>query len=131
MSISQSFVEWPVVNSSFRFVHQYDEEYEDVKKNRRPGRPANSREDLLKMKITALEKEQTDGFCEYLPLFSPQLICDVRTKFWVDMPDLTTEKNVQMLDRWEGSWAYLSNLEWVKITASGTVRSCNFPPQTN
>jgi translation machinery-associated protein 16 len=53
------------------------------------------------------------------------------TKLLVDMPDLTTEKNVQMLERWEGSWAYLSNLEWVKITASGAVRSCNFPPQTN
>jgi hypothetical protein len=46
-----------------RFVHQHDEEYEEVKKTRRPGRPASTREDLLKMKITALEKEQRDGFC--------------------------------------------------------------------
>jgi translation machinery-associated protein 16 len=50
-----------------RFVHQYDDEYEEVKKTRRPGRPASTREDLLKMKIAALEKEHRDGFCELSP----------------------------------------------------------------
>lgn len=50
----------------FRFVHQYDEEYDAVKKTRRPGRPASAREDLLKIKIVALEKEYRDGFCEFL-----------------------------------------------------------------
>ncbi len=48
-----------------RYVHQYDEEFESVKKTRRPGRPASTREDLLRMKIAALEKEEKDGFCEY------------------------------------------------------------------
>ena len=46
-----------------RFVHQHDEEYEEVKKTRRAGRPATAREDLLRMKIEALEKEACDGFC--------------------------------------------------------------------
>ena len=50
-----------------RFVHEYDEEYDQVKKARRPGRPASTREDLLKMKIAALTKEQTDGFCKGPP----------------------------------------------------------------
>ncbi|KAL2137141.1 hypothetical protein VTI74DRAFT_8773 [Chaetomium olivicolor] len=90
------------------FVHQHDEEYEEVKKARRPGRPASTREDLLKMKITALEKEYRDGF--YLP-------------------DLTTEANVMLLSRFEGSWSYLTNLTWVKVSSSGNVKPSSFPPQ--
>lgn len=52
-----------------RFVHQYDDEYESVKKTRRAGRPASAREDLLKMKVDALEKEYQNGFC--LSHFAP------------------------------------------------------------
>ena len=47
-----------------RFVRRYDEEYEALKKARRQGRPASTREDLLKAKIAELEKEYRDGFCE-------------------------------------------------------------------
>lgn len=47
-----------------RFVHQYDEELNDVKKARRPGRPASAKEDLLKVKISTLEREHEIGFCE-------------------------------------------------------------------
>lgn len=46
-----------------RYVHQYDEEYDVAKKARRPGRPASAREDLLKMKVEALQKEHQNGFC--------------------------------------------------------------------
>jgi hypothetical protein len=51
-------------NHEPRLVHQYDEEYEEIKKTRRPGRPASAREDLVKLKISALEKEHRDGFCK-------------------------------------------------------------------
>lgn len=48
------------------FVHQYDEEYAEVKKTRRPGRPASAKEDLLKLKISTLEDEyKGNGFCEF------------------------------------------------------------------
>lgn len=46
-----------------RFVHQYDEEMSKLKKERRPGRPASTREDILRVKIAADEKEYRDGFC--------------------------------------------------------------------
>ncbi|AEO68072.1 uncharacterized protein THITE_2117414 [Thermothielavioides terrestris NRRL 8126] len=91
------------------FVHQYDEEYEEVKKARRPGRPPSMKEDLLRMKISALEKEYRDGF--YLP-------------------DLRSEANVQLLSRFEGSWSYLANLAWVKISAAGGIKPSSFPPQS-
>ncbi|KAL2015808.1 hypothetical protein VTK56DRAFT_4724 [Thermocarpiscus australiensis] len=90
------------------FVHQHDEEYQEAKKARRPGRPPSTREDVLRMKIAALEKEYRDGFY---------------------MPDLTTQQNVELLSRWEGSWSYLTNLAWVKISAAGNVKASSFPPQ--
>lgn len=49
-----------------RFVHQHDEEFEEVKKARRPGRPPSAREDILRMRVEALQKEQKDGFCKKL-----------------------------------------------------------------
>ena len=49
-----------------RYVHQYDEEYDAVKKTRRAGRPPSTKEDLLKIKIAALEKEYEAGFCEFI-----------------------------------------------------------------
>jgi hypothetical protein len=45
------------------------------------------------------------------------------------IPDLTTEQNVSLLERWEGSWSYLSNLVWVRVSANGQVRPSSFPPQ--
>jgi translation machinery-associated protein 16 len=49
------------------FVHQYDEGYEAEKKARRPGRPASTRQDLLKVKVDALQTEYSKGFCEFCP----------------------------------------------------------------
>ena len=47
------------------FVHQHDEEFSDLKKERRGGRPASTREDVLRMKIAADEKEYENGFCKF------------------------------------------------------------------
>ncbi|GJC91637.1 hypothetical protein ColKHC_00463 [Colletotrichum higginsianum] len=91
-----------------RFVHQYDEEYAEVKKTRRPGRPASPKEDLLKQKIANLEEEYRIGF--YLP-------------------DLLNESNTILLDLWEGSWSYLTSVAWVKITNDGTIKQSSFPPK--
>ncbi|KAK4653624.1 translation machinery-associated protein 16 [Podospora pseudocomata] len=91
------------------FVGQHNEEYEEIKKTRRAGRPPSTREDLLKMAIEALETEHKNGF--YLP-------------------DLSSEKNLEMLERWDGSnWAFLTNVTWVKISADGTTKPSSFPPQ--
>ncbi|CZS97943.1 probable TMA16 Protein putative involved in cytoplasmic ribosome function [Rhynchosporium agropyri] len=90
------------------FVHQHDEEFSELKKDRRPGRPASTREDLLRIKIATDEKEYESGF--YLP-------------------DLTDENNVIFLDRWEGSWSYLSTLKWVRMSSSGQIHESKFPPK--
>ncbi|RQM08337.1 hypothetical protein DH86_00003834, partial [Scytalidium sp. 3C] len=90
------------------FVHQHDEEFDTLKKARRAGRPASTKEDLLRMKIATLEKEYEGGF--YLP-------------------ELTDEDNVILLDRWEGTWAYLSSVKWVRISKQGNVHPSSFPPK--
>ncbi|PMD13995.1 hypothetical protein NA56DRAFT_651234 [Hyaloscypha hepaticicola] len=90
------------------FVHQHDEEFSKLKKERRAGRPASTREDLLRMKIAADEKELENGF--YLP-------------------DLTDADNVTLLNKWEGAWSYLSTLKWVRIASNGQVQSAKFPPK--
>ncbi|KAK6842909.1 hypothetical protein PG987_003769 [Apiospora arundinis] len=90
------------------YVHQYDEELSELKKARRPGRPASTKEDLLKVKISTLQKEYETGFL---------------------LPDLTSDANVMLLDRFEGSWSYLTNLKWIKLSEDGTVKPSMFPPK--
>ncbi|KAI1101311.1 translation machinery-associated protein 16 [Jackrogersella minutella] len=90
------------------FVHQYDEELSDVKKTRRPGRPASVKEDLLKVKIDKLQKEHQNGFL---------------------IPVLDTAENATLLGRWEGSWSYLTTLKWVRISSAGQVQPSSFPPR--
>ncbi|RFU26201.1 hypothetical protein B7463_g10133, partial [Scytalidium lignicola] len=96
----------PLIES---FVHKNDEEFNTLKKARRAGRPASTREDLLRMKIGAIEKEYENGF--YLP-------------------NLTDTDNVTFLDRWEGAWSYLTTLKWVRISKQGVIQPCSsFPPK--
>ncbi|KAH6653208.1 translation machinery-associated protein 16 [Truncatella angustata] len=92
------------------FVHQYDEELSEIKKTRRPGRPASTKEDLLKVKISTLEKEYQCGFLT---------------------PELTTEEDAQRFEKWEGSWTYLTGLKWVRISTDGKVSQSSFPPRGN
>ncbi|KAL2752153.1 hypothetical protein ACRALDRAFT_1078209 [Sodiomyces alcalophilus JCM 7366] len=89
------------------FVHQHDEEYEEMKKSRRPGRAPSAKQDLLELKIKLLVEEQKNGFF---------------------VPDLTSEDNVQMLDNWEGSWSYLTTVSWVRVASDNTVKPASFPP---
>ncbi|KAM0269642.1 hypothetical protein ACHAQH_009685 [Verticillium albo-atrum] len=91
------------------FVRQYDEEHSEVKKTRRAGRPASARQDLLEAKIKKLLEEEKNGFF---------------------MPDLTSDDNVHLLDRWEGSWAYLTSVSWVRVAADKTVKPASFPPSS-
>ncbi|EMR69777.1 putative translation machinery-associated protein 16 protein [Eutypa lata UCREL1] len=90
------------------FVQQYDEELEEIKKTRRKGRPASTREDLLKMKIETIQKEWQNGFL---------------------VPVLDTEENADRLNRWEGDWSYLTIMKWARISSKGTVKASSFPPR--
>lgn len=47
----------------------------------------------------------------------------------LDLPDLADTDNVIYLDRWDGTWAYLCTLKWVRITKAGDVQKSSFPPK--
>lgn len=89
------------------FVRQHDEEMAEIKAARRPGRPATSREDLVRLVIANLEKEYQNGFL---------------------VPDLGDKENVETLQRWDGSWLNLTSLKWVRINETGVVKPAAFPP---
>lgn len=40
-----------------------------MKKTRRAGRPASTKEDLLRIKIAAFDEEYTKGFCKSFPVY--------------------------------------------------------------
>ncbi|PHH76297.1 hypothetical protein CDD82_4059 [Ophiocordyceps australis] len=88
------------------FIHQYDQEQTLLRKNRRPGRPPTTREDLVKMKIAALEAEYKNGFV---------------------LPDMLHQDGVEKLRGWEGSWSKLTALSWIRISSKGLVRQAEFP----
>ncbi|TQS36183.1 hypothetical protein Golomagni_03372 [Golovinomyces magnicellulatus] len=89
------------------FLNQHIEELSLLKKQRRPGRPPSTREDLVRMKVARDDKEYRDGFY---------------------MPDLTDENNVTYFSLWEGNWSYLSTLKWVRVSSDGNVQMSRFPP---
>ncbi|KAI1325553.1 translation machinery-associated protein 16 [Xylariaceae sp. FL0255] len=92
------------------YVNQYDEDLCEIKKARRPGQPAKAKEDLLKMKIAQLKKEYQHGFL---------------------LPMLDTQENVSIIEKWEGSWSYLTTFKWVRISSDGKVQPAVFPPKGN
>ncbi|KAK2610413.1 hypothetical protein N8I77_003844 [Diaporthe amygdali] len=92
-----------------QYVHQHDQELEQLKKSRRPGRPASVREDLLSLKVDTLRREQQNGFF---------------------LPDLSKQNNIDLLNRWEGAWSFLATMSYIRISEAGTVKPSSFPPSS-
>ncbi|KAL2210881.1 hypothetical protein CC79DRAFT_544329 [Sarocladium strictum] len=89
-----------------RYIAFAEEEFAEAKKERRPGRPASAKEDLMKLRLATLQKEHEQGF---------------------SLPDVTTTTGVAALMLWEGEWSYLSNIPWVKVNKAGELRQSEFP----
>jgi translation machinery-associated protein 16 len=47
-----------------RYIAFAEEEYSEAKKERRPGRPASAKEDLMKLRLDTLQHEHQQGFCK-------------------------------------------------------------------
>lgn len=45
------------------------------------------------------------------------------------LPELTAEENAVLLDRWEGSWSYLTNMKWIRLSEDGKLKPASFPPK--
>ncbi|KZF21833.1 hypothetical protein L228DRAFT_269287 [Xylona heveae TC161] len=91
-----------------RFIHRDDEELSRLKKERRPGRPSSTREDMLKQRMAQEEKEWESGF-------------------W--MPDMADAINMEKLRNWNQEWASLSPMLFVRINRAGVRHESSFPPR--
>lgn len=90
------------------FLRRDDEELAVLKAQRRPGRPPNPREDLLKQKQSGEQSEYTSGF-------------------W--LPDLEDAGTVQILKSWGGQWNGLNTMKFVRISRDGVKKDSSFPPK--
>lgn len=90
------------------FVAREDEELEEAKAERRPGRPPSKVEERISDRKDAEEREHKSGF-------------------WI--PDLRNQEGREKLEKWSGDWAGLNTLTFIRITKDGGVRASSFPPK--
>ena len=83
-------------------------ELDSLKAERRRGRPPSSQEDRLRHR-------KEDELREY------------KSGFWA--PDLRDEESRLRLERWNGEWAALNALTFVRIVSGGRIKPSSFPPK--
>ncbi|CEJ57063.1 hypothetical protein PMG11_05771 [Penicillium brasilianum] len=89
-------------------IHRDQEEIAQLKSERRKGRPPTRREELLLQRTETEEKE-------------------FKTGFW--LPDMGDADVLHALKHWNGHWAGLSSVKFIRITQEGVKQASNFPPK--
>ena len=84
------------------------EQLRTERKSRYPGRPPSSREDHLSHQIDAEQKEFTSGL-------------------WT--ADARDKESMAHLKAWDGQWASLNKLSFVRAAKNGTFTPSSFPPK--
>jgi len=90
------------------YLGRDDEELLKLKAERRPGRPASTRQTLLEQNQATEQGEYASGF-------------------WV--PDLEDVENLKKLKEWSGQWAGLATLKFARISQEGFKKDSSFPPK--
>lgn len=90
------------------YLARSDEELEQLKAERRSGRPASTRQTLLEQQRNMEGKEFESGF-------------------W--MPNLQDEETLTRLDGWKGDWVGLGVMRFVRVSREGAVNESSFPPR--
>jgi translation machinery-associated protein 16 len=90
------------------YLGRDDEELAKLKADRRPGRPPSTRQTLLEFNQKTEQNEYASGF-------------------WV--PDLEDVINLMNLKQWNGDWAQLAQLKFVRISKEGFKKESSFPPK--
>ncbi|VUC30578.1 unnamed protein product [Clonostachys rosea] len=109
-----------------KFIQQYVKEHDSLKKSRRPGRPASTREDLLKNKIAALQAEYDQGFAV------PDVINAEGASILSSGEDPLSEETTTPSDEGEVEvatipWSKVTTIPWIKVTRAGQARPADFP----
>ena len=90
------------------YLGRDDEELLKLKAERRPGRPPATRQALLEQAQAVEQGEYASGF-------------------WI--PDLQDASNLRKLKEWNGQWANLATLNFVRISSEGVRKESSFPPK--
>lgn len=90
------------------FIDREDEELDEARRQRRPGRPKLKAEEQIMQRKDPEEREFKAGF-------------------WV--PELRDEESRIKLERWSGDWAGLNTLTFIRIVRDGPVKLSSFPPK--
>nr|POE48778.1 translation machinery-associated protein 16 [Quercus suber] len=89
------------------FLQRHEEEMSQLKAERRPGRPASTRQTLLELQMQQDRAEYESGF-------------------W--LPNLEDVDTLQKLDSWDGRWLSLGQMKFVRAHKTGTIKESKFPP---
>ncbi len=91
-----------------QFIERNDTELSELKADRRPGRPASTRQTLLEQ-----QKKQEQG--------------EFESGFW--LPNLQDEETLVKLDKWTGDWVGLGVMRFVRAGRQGLLKDSQFPPR--
>ncbi|KAM0716150.1 hypothetical protein Q7P37_008664 [Cladosporium fusiforme] len=89
------------------YLTHMDEEIHQLQSERRAGRPASTRQQLLEQAKDGEKKEYESGL-------------------W--MPNLQDEQTLIKLDAWQYDWLSLSNMNFIRLDPEGIIKEAHFPP---
>jgi len=90
------------------YINRHDEEIEQLKAERRPGRPPSIRQTALEGQKDMERKEYESGL-------------------W--FPNLRDEETLVKLDGWQGDWASLGSMRFLRVNIQGGILESQFPPR--
>ncbi|KAL1301654.1 hypothetical protein AAFC00_005874 [Neodothiora populina] len=90
------------------YLDRDNETLDDLRAERRPGRPPNPKQTLLEQQRATEQREYEYGF-------------------W--MPDMQDANNLAKLKEWKGEWVGLGQIKFVRVEKAGRVRESAFPPK--
>jgi translation machinery-associated protein 16 len=102
-----------------RYVERDREELEKLKSERRPGRPASSRQDALQRKMDLERNEFKTGYSKLYGVILKfcLYICHSNSFFlFIDLPDLTDKENVERLLKWDGGIGGIIQVNMIRVT---------------
>lgn len=90
------------------FLSRNDADLNQLKAERREGRPPSTRQTLLEQQIDSEKKEYESGF-------------------W--LPNLQDGETLVKLDAWSGQWIGLGIMRFARVQSSGEMKESQFPPK--
>lgn len=90
------------------YISRHDDEIDQLRAERRAGRPPSSRQTLLEQQRDSEKSEYESGF-------------------W--LPNFQDEETLVKLNDWNGEWSGLGVLRFIRVDNQGVAKESQFPPR--